>query len=113
MRIAGLAIGGNLNNALVVDKYKVLNPDGLRFEKEFVKHKTLDCIGDFYLLGMQLVGEVNCFAPGHKLNQMFVKEILKDKRNYVIEKTMTSEYPEKIYNVLAKNNSAKNINNVA
>ena len=113
MRIAGLAIGGNLNNALVVDKYKVLNPDGLRFEKEFVKHKTLDCIGDFYLLGMQLVGEVNCFAPGHKLNQMFVKEILKDKKNYVIEKAMISEYPEKIYNVLAKNNSAKNINNVA
>ncbi len=113
MRIAGLAIGGNLNNALVVDKYKVLNPDGLRFEKEFVKHKTLDCIGDFYLLGMQLVGEVNCFAPGHKLNQMFVKEILKDKKNYVIEKEMISEYPEKIYNVLAKNNSAKNINDVA
>ena len=113
MRIAGLAIGGNLNNALVVDKYKVLNPDGLRFEKEFVKHKTLDCIGDFYLLGMQLVGEVNCFAPGHKLNQMFVKEILKDKKNYVIEKAMISEYPENIYNVLAKNNSAKNINNVA
>ena len=113
MRIAGLAIGGNLNNALVVDKYKVLNPDGLRFEKEFVKHKTLDCIGDFYLLGMQLVGEVNCFAPGHKLNQMFVKEILKDEKNYVIEKAMISEYPEKIYNVLAKNNSAKNINNVA
>ncbi len=113
MRIAGLAIGGNLNNALVVDKYKVLNPDGLRFEKEFVKHKTLDCIGDFYLLGMQLVGEVSCFAPGHKLNQMFVKEILKDKKNYVIEKPMISEYPEKIYDVLAKNNSPKNINNVA
>ena len=113
MRIAGLAIGGNLNNALVIDKYKVLNPDGLRFEKEFVKHKTLDCIGDFYLLGMQLVGEVNCFAPGHKLNQMFVKEILKDKKNYVIEKAMISEYPEKIYNVLAKNNSGKNMNNVA
>ena len=62
---------------------------------------------------MQLVGEVNCFAPGHKLNQMLVREILKDKKNYVIEKAMISEYPEKIYNVLAKNNSAKNINNVA
>mgnify|MGYP002701173582 FL=1 len=62
---------------------------------------------------MQLVGEVNCFAPGHKLNQMFVKEILKDKKNYVIEKAMISEYPENIYNVLAKNNSAKNINNFA
>ena len=113
MRTSGLAMGGNLNNALVVDKFKVLNPDGLRFDKEFVKHKTLDCVGDFYLLGMQLLGEVNCFAPGHKLNQMFVKEILKDKKNYVIEKAMISEYPEKIYNVLAKNNSAKNINNVA
>ncbi len=113
MRIAGLAIGGNLNNALVIDKYKVLNPDGLRFEKEFVKHKTLDCVGDFYLLGMQLVGEVDCFAPGHKLNQKFVREILKDKKNYVIEKAMISEYPEKIYNVLAKDNSTKSINYVA
>ena len=65
MRTAGLAIGGNLNNAIVVDKYKILNPDGLRLEKEFVKHKTLDCIGDFYLLGMPLVGNINCFAPGH------------------------------------------------
>ena len=113
MRVAGLAIGGNLNNALVIDKYKVLNPNGLRFEKEFVKHKTLDCVGDFYLLGMQLVGEVDCFAPGHKLNQMFVREILKDKKNYVIEKTMVNEYPEKVYNVLAKNNSTKKINYVA
>ena len=62
MRTSGLAMGGNLNNALVVDKFKVLNPNGLRFEKEFVKHKTLDCVGDFYLLGMQLIGEVECFA---------------------------------------------------
>ena len=62
---------------------------------------------------MQLVGEVNCFAPGHKLNQMFVREILKDKKNYVIEKAMISEYPEKIYDVLAKSNSPKNINYVA
>ena len=105
MRIAGLAIGGNLNNALVVDKYKVLNPDGLRFEKEFVKHKTLDCIGDFYLLGMQLVGEVNCFAPGHKLNQMFVKEILKDKTNYVIENAVVNKCPENIYDTLKKSYS--------
>jgi UDP-3-O-[3-hydroxymyristoyl] N-acetylglucosamine deacetylase len=94
MRTAGLAMGGNLNNALVVDKFKVLNPEGLRFEKEFVKHKTLDCVGDFYLLGMQLIGEVECFAPGHKLNQMFVKEILKDKNNYTIEKALISENPK-------------------
>ena len=113
MRTAGLAMGGNLNNALVIDKFKVLNPDGLRFEKECVKHKTLDCIGDFYLLGMQLIGDVDCFAPGHKLNQMFVSEILKDERNYVIEKTVSSHKPEKIYNVLNKSNSSENRTYVA
>ena len=113
MRTAGLAMGGNLNNALVVDKFKVLNPEGLRFEKEFVKHKTLDCVGDFYLLGMQLIGEVECFAPGHKLNQMFVKEILKDKNNYTIEKALISENPKNMYNVLDKNDSTHNITNVA
>ena len=113
MRTAGLAMGGNLNNALVVDKFKVLNPEGLRFEKEFVKHKTLDCVGDFYLLGMQLIGEVECFAPGHKLNQMFIKEILKDTNNYTIEKAMITENPQNIYNVLDKNSSTHNITNVA
>ncbi len=113
MRVAGLAMGGNLNNALVIDKFKVLNPDGLRFEKEFVKHKTLDCIGDFYLLGKPLIGDVDCFAPGHKLNQMFVKEILKDKRNYTIEKGIISEHAGDIYNILAKKNRTENITNVA
>tara|TARA_B100001059_G_scaffold227644_1_gene257671 strand:+ start:167 stop:1135 length:969 start_codon:yes stop_codon:yes gene_type:complete len=113
MRTAGLAIGGNLNNALVVDKFKILNPDGLRFEKEFVKHKTLDCVGDFYLLGMPLIGDIDCFAPGHKLNQMFLREILKDKSNYVIEKNVISEYPENNYNELINNNSFQKINNVA
>ena len=113
MRTAGLAMGGNFNNALVVDKFKVLNPSGLRFEKEFVKHKILDCVGDFYLLGMPLIGKVNCFAPGHKLNQMFIKEILKDKKNYVIENAAISECPKKIYNVLNKNISSENINYVA
>ena len=113
MRTAGLAMGGNLNNALVVDKFKVLNPNGLRFEKEFVKHKTLDCIGDFYLLGMPLIGKINCLAPGHKLNQMFITEILKDKKNYTIEKAISNECPDKIYSVLSKDKSLENLNNVA
>ena len=113
MRTAGLAMGGNLNNALVIDKFKVLNPNGLRFEKEFVKHKTLDCVGDFYLLGMPLIGDVDCFAPGHKLNQMFIREILKDKENYTIEKAISSECPDEIYNVLSKDKSLENLNNVA
>ena len=84
MRIAGLAIGGSLNNAIVVDKFKIVNSSGLRIDQEFTKHKVLDCLGDFYLLGMPIIGKIECFAPGHKLNQKFIKEILKDKTNYEI-----------------------------
>ena len=107
MRTAGLAIGGNLNNAIVVDKYKILNPEGLRIEKEFVKHKTLDCIGDFYLLGMQLVGNVNCFAPGHNLNQQLIKEILKNKDNYSIEDIIHEDNNEKFFDLIDNNNATK------
>ena len=113
MRTAGLAIGGSLNNAIVVDKYKILNPEGLRLEKEFVKHKTLDCIGDFYLLGMQLVGNVNCFAPGHNLNQQLIKEILKNKDNYIIEDIIPENNKEKFFGLIDDNNCAANITCVA
>ena len=85
MRATGLAMGGSLNNAIVVDKYKIVNSTGLRINNEFIKHKTLDCLGDFYLLGMPIIGKVTCFAPGHKINQNFIKEILKKKTNYKIE----------------------------
>ena len=105
MRIAGLAIGGSLNNAIVVDKYKILNPEGLRLDKEFVKHKTLDCIGDFYLLGMQLVGNINCFAPGHNLNQKLIKEILKNKDNYIIEDMIFENNNEKFFDLIDNNNT--------
>jgi len=113
MRVAGLAIGGSLNNAIVVDKYKILNPEGLRLEKEFVKHKTLDCIGDFYLLGIQLVGNINCFAPGHNLNQKLIKEILKDKDNYIIEDIIPENNNEKFFDLIDSNNNAANITCVA
>ena len=113
MRTAGLAIGGSLNNAIVVDKYKILNPEGLRLEKEFVKHKTLDCIGDFYLLGMQLVGNVKCFAPGHNLNQQLIKEILKNKDNYIIEDIIPENNREKFFDLIDDNNSEANFTCVA
>ena len=113
MRTAGLAIGGNLNNAIVVDKHKILNPDGLRIEKEFVKHKTLDCIGDFYLLGMPLIGTVNCFAPGHNLNQLLIKEILKNKENYTIKDIFIDEQPNNFFDLVDKNNTPQNITCVA
>ena len=96
MRLSGYALGGSINNAIVVDKYNVLNADGLRFEKEFIKHKALDCMGDFYLLGMPLIGSITSFAPGHKINQMFVKEILSNKDNYSIE-DLEINYPHEEY----------------
>ena len=113
MRTAGLAIGGNLNNAIVVDKYKILNPEGLRLEKEFVKHKALDCIGDFYLLGMQLVGNIDCFAPGHSLNQQLIREILKNKNNYRIEDIIPENNNDKFLELIDNNNAATNITCVA
>ena len=113
MRTSGLAIGGNLNNAIVVDKYKILNPEGLRLEKEFVKHKALDCIGDFYLLGMQLVGNIDCFAPGHNLNQQLIREILKNKNNYSIEDIIPENNNDKFLDLIDNNNAATNITCVA
>ena len=110
MRTAGLAIGGTLNNAIVVDKYKILNPDGLRMEKEFIKHKTLDCIGDLYLLGMPLVGRIDCHAPGHNLNQKLIKEIIKNKENYIIEETASNN---NFLGFVTSNNSSQNISYVA
>ena len=113
MRTAGLAIGGNLNNAIVVDKYKILNPEGLRLEKEFVKHKTLDCIGDFYLLGMQLVGNIECFAPGHSLNQQLIREILKNRENYRIEEIIPENNNKNFLDLIDNNNTSPNITHVA
>ncbi|MDC0975429.1 UDP-3-O-acyl-N-acetylglucosamine deacetylase [Alphaproteobacteria bacterium] len=113
MRLTGYAMGGSINNAIVVDKYKILNPDGLRFEKEFVKHKALDCIGDFYLLGMPLIGTISTFAPGHKINQMFVKKILSNKENYSIEDLEIKYSPDEYINALNFNNVSQKEINVA
>ena len=103
MRTAGLAIGGSLNNAIVVDKFKIVNDSGLRIDKEFTKHKALDCLGDFYLLGMPIIGKIECFAPGHKLNQKFIKEILKDKSNYEIQNQIELKSTNEFYNLLINN----------
>ena len=113
MRTAGLAIGGNLNNAIVVDKHKIINPNGLRMEKEFVKHKTLDCIGDFYLLGMPLIGKIDCFAPGHNLNQLLIREILKNKENYTIENKVTDKQTNNFFDLVDKYDNPQNATCVA
>ena len=109
MRTVGLAIGGSLNNAIVVDKFKIVNSSGLRLDKEFTKHKVLDCLGDFYLLGMPIIGKIECFAPGHRLNEKFIKEILKDKTNYEIQNQIEEDPTDTFYNLLVNDIDTKKI----
>src|SRR4051812_27871772 len=78
MRARNLALGGNLDNAIVLDDVKVLNEDGLRYEDEFVKHKILDAIGDLYLLGHSLIGEFSGYKSGHALNNRLLRSLLAD-----------------------------------
>jgi UDP-3-O-[3-hydroxymyristoyl] N-acetylglucosamine deacetylase len=76
LRSQGLARGGSMDNAIVVDEYQVLNEDGLRYEDEFVKHKILDAIGDLYLLGNSLIGEFIGHKSGHALNNALLRELI-------------------------------------
>jgi UDP-3-O-[3-hydroxymyristoyl] N-acetylglucosamine deacetylase len=76
LRSQGLALGGSLDNAIVMDEYRVLNMDGLRYEDEFVKHKALDAIGDLYLLGRPLIGAFSAFKSGHALNNQLLRSLL-------------------------------------
>ncbi len=78
MRSRNLALGGNLDNAIVLDDYRVLNEDGLRYEDEFVKHKILDAIGDLYLLGHTLIGEFSAYKSGHGLNNRLLRTLMAD-----------------------------------
>ena len=79
LRSKGLARGGGMDNAIVIDDYKVLNNDGLRYEDEFVKHKVLDAIGDLYLLGYSLIGEYQAFKSGHALNNQALRTLISQK----------------------------------
>ncbi len=76
MRANGLALGGGLDNAIVMDDYKVLNHDGLRYDDEFVKHKILDAMGDLYLLGKPLLAAYSAFRSGHAMNNRLLRELL-------------------------------------
>ena len=76
LRERNLVLGGSLDNAVVLDDYRVLNEDGLRYEDEFVKHKVLDAIGDLYLLGHPLIGAFSGYKSGHHLNNLLLRELL-------------------------------------
>ena len=76
LRGRNLIMGGSMDNAIVLDDYRVLNEDGLRYENEFVRHKILDAIGDLYLLGHSLIGEFSGFKSGHGLNNLLLRALL-------------------------------------
>ena len=76
LRANGLALGGGLDNAIVMDDYRVLNSDGLRYDDEFVKHKILDAMGDLYILGKPLLAAYSAFRSGHAMNNRLLRELL-------------------------------------
>ena len=79
LRQVGLVNGGSLDNAIVVDDYRIVNEDGLRFDDEFVKHKVLDAVGDLYLLGSGLIGAFEGYKSGHGLNNKLVRALMQQK----------------------------------
>jgi UDP-3-O-[3-hydroxymyristoyl] N-acetylglucosamine deacetylase len=79
LRAMNLGRGGSLDNAIVLDDYRILNDDGLRYENEFVRHKILDAIGDLYLLGHSVIGEFSGFKSGHGLNNMLLRELVRNE----------------------------------
>ena len=91
MRSQGLALGGSLDNAIVMDEYRVLNSDGLRYDDEFVKHKVLDAIGDLYLLGHPLIGAYTAHKTGHALNNRLLRRLLEEKPSWEL---VSFERPE-------------------
>lgn len=84
LRSKGLALGGSLENAVVLDEKKILNPEGLRFPDEFVRHKILDAIGDMSLIGMNFIGNYEALAGSHDLNHKLTVALLKDPENYEV-----------------------------
>jgi UDP-3-O-[3-hydroxymyristoyl] N-acetylglucosamine deacetylase len=84
MRAHGLALGGGLDNAIVMDDVKVLNADGLRYQDEFVKHKILDAIGDLYIIGKPLLAAYSAFRSGHAMNNLLLRELLRQPDAYEV-----------------------------
>lgn len=94
MQAAGLARGGSLENAIVVDDFSILNPEGLRFPDEFARHKVLDAVGDLALLGMPVLGALSAVKSGHAMNQALVRKVLADPTAHrVVRVSAESELP--------------------
>ena len=82
MRAHNLGLGGNLNNAIVIDDMDVLNPEGLRYPDEFVRHKILDAIGDLYIVGHPIIGAFEGYKSGHAINNALLRAVLADETAY-------------------------------
>jgi len=94
----GLAKGGSLDNAIVVDKNKILNKEGLRNKKEFVNHKILDCMGDLYLAGYKIIGKVVCSQGGHKLTNQLLRKVFSNRENFSILEIQEKNLPHAFIN---------------
>ena len=94
----GLGKGGSLKNAIVVKEDKILNPNGLRNEKEFVNHKILDCMGDLYLVGYRLIGSLKCRHGGHSLTNKLLRKVFSDNKNYSLLEIKGKNLPHTLIN---------------
>ena len=94
----GLAKGGSLDNAIVVNDNEILNPEGLRNKKEFVNHKILDCIGDLYTAGYRIIGSVKCSRGGHYLTNQLLRKIFQNAKNFTIVEIKEKNLPHTLIN---------------
>ena len=94
----GLAKGGSLQNAIVVKDHEILNPEGLRNDKEFVNHKILDCIGDLYTSGYRVVAKIKCSQGGHYLTNQLLRKVFKNKDNFSILEIKEKNLPHTLIN---------------
>ncbi len=93
LRSNGLARGGSLDNAIVLDEYKIINTDGLRYNDEFVRHKILDAVGDLYMLGYSIIGNFRAYKSGHELNNKLLLALLSNKKCWSLT-TLNSQDPK-------------------
>ena len=94
----GLAKGGSLENAVVVKDNEILNPEGLRNNKEFVNHKILDCIGDLYTCGYRMIASITCSQGGHYLTNQLLRKVFENKENFSIVEIKERNLPHTVIN---------------
>lgn len=100
MRAHNLGLGGNLSNAIVIDETDVLNPDGLRYPDEFVRHKILDAIGDLYILGHPIIGAFEGYKSGHAINNALLRKVLSDETTYEwVQFTDQTDLPQAFFGI--------------